>query len=109
MNIQDAVDYLITHSKIYAQAKADLVYMEEMRKTVKAELMQEADHNGVTSAVSQEREAYAHPRDTTHLEHLQEATRACEQERWMLIAAQARLEVWRSLEASNRAQDRSLM
>ena len=101
-----AVDYMIANSKKYAEAEANKVYMEEMRKTVKAEEMKEAELDGHKTAAIQEREAYASPRYKRHLLALQEAVREREELRWMLIAAQARIEVWRSQEASNRAQDK---
>lgn len=102
---QAAVDYMIAHSKAYAMAEANKVYMEEMRKTIKAEEMKAAERIGngeYKTAAMQEREAYASPRYKEHLRALQEAVRQREELRWMLIAAQARIEVWRSQEASNR-------
>ena len=103
---QAAVDYIIAHSKAYAVAEANKVYMEEMRKTIKAEEMRNSEIDGHKTAAMQEREAYASPRYKQHLLALQEAVREREELRWMLIAAQARIEVWRSQEASNRAQDK---
>jgi hypothetical protein len=104
----EAVDYMIFNSKKYAVAEANKVYMEEMRKTIKAEEMKAAENRSpeYKTAAMQEREAYASPRYKQHLEALQEAVRVREEYRWMLIAAQARIEVWRSQEASNRTQDR---
>lgn len=103
---QAAVDFMVAHSKEYAQAEANKVYMEEMRKTIKAEEMKAAELEDYKTAAMQEREAYASPRYKAHLVALQEAVRKREELRWMLIAAQARIEVWRSQEASNRAQER---
>jgi len=48
--------------------------------------------------------AYASSRYKEHLKALQQAVEAREELRWMLIAAQARIEVWRSQEASSRAE-----
>jgi hypothetical protein len=39
MDPQSAVDYLIAHSKDYAIAESNKVYLEELRKTIKAECM----------------------------------------------------------------------
>ena len=33
-----AIDYIIAKSGEYAQARAERIYMEELRKTIKAEL-----------------------------------------------------------------------
>jgi hypothetical protein len=87
-----------------AQAKADRVYMEEFRKTLKAQLMKAC---GESAIGAQEREAYAHDDYVKHLEALKEAVRAEEVLRWRMVADQASVEVWRSQEASNRAMDRS--
>ena len=106
---QAAVTYMVAKSGEYAEAEANKVYMEELRKTIKAEGMKEAELNGHKTAAMQEREAYASEAYKIHLLALQEAVRQREQLRWMLIAAQARIEVWRSQEASNRHIDRAAM
>jgi len=45
-DINDAVDYLYTHGRKYAQAKAHRVYLEEYRKSQKAMLMKAALSDG---------------------------------------------------------------
>lgn len=104
---QAAVDYMVAKSKTYAVAEANKVYMEELRKTIKAEQMIEAENLGHKTAAMQEREAYASSRYKQHLLALQQAVEVREELRWMLIAAQARIEVWRSQEASNRAEGKA--
>ena len=104
---QAAVDFMIAKSKAYAQSEANKVYMEELRKTIKAEQMIEAEMMGHKTAAMQEREAYASPKYKEHLKALQGAVEVREELRWMLIAAQARIEVWRSQEASNRAEGKA--
>jgi len=106
---QQAVDYIIEHSKDYAVAESNKVYIEEMRKTIKAECMIDAELRGHKTAAMQEREAYANPRYIEHLQAIKEAVRRREELRWMLIAAQARVEVWRSQEASNRHVERATL
>lgn len=87
-----------------AQAKAERIYMEEFRKTLKAQLMKGC---GLEAIGAQEREAYAHPDYVKHLAGLKEAVQAEELLRWRMVADQASVEVWRSQEASNRAVDRA--
>jgi hypothetical protein len=87
-----------------AQAKADRVYMEEFRKTLKAQLMKSSS---VESIGAQEREAYSHPDYVKHLDGLREAVRNEELLRWRMVADQASVEVWRSKEASARAMDKA--
>lgn len=94
-----AVDYLIEHSRKYAQAKADRVHLEHFRKSKKALLMNECTDKAVTA---REQYAYSHPDYIALLEGLREAVRIEEALRWRLTAAQLRVEVWRSENANNR-------
>jgi hypothetical protein len=101
-----AIDFIIAKSGEYAQARAERIYMEELRKTIKAELCKTALHHGFEAVNAQEREAYSDPNYRKHLLAIKQAVEAEEKLRWMLIAAQARIDVWRSQEASNRAVER---
>jgi glutathionyl-hydroquinone reductase len=108
----DAVDFMIAQSAKYAEAEANKVYMEEMRKTIKAEEMKVAERLGngeYKTAAMQEREAYASPRYKQHLEALKQAVEERERLRWLLIAAQERIAVWRSMEASNRHVEKATL
>jgi len=99
-----AIDFIIKHSKEYAKAKADVTYLSEFRKTKKALCFQ----NSMKSTMAEkEADAYAHPEYQAVLEGLREAVERAETLRWMLIAAQARIDVFRSQEASNRFLERS--
>ena len=98
------IDYIIKHSKEYAKAKADVTYLSEFRKTKKALCFQNSMKN---TMAEKEADAYAHPEYQAVLEGLREAVERAETLRWMLIAAQARVDVWRSQEASNRFVDKS--
>jgi hypothetical protein len=104
---QAAVDFMIAKSKAYSIAEGNKIYMEELRKTIKAEQMIEAEMMGYKTAITQERMAYASTAYREHLKALREAVEVREELRWMLIAAQARIEVWRSQEASNRAEGKA--
>lgn len=99
-----AVDFIIQNAPLFAQARGERIYLEEFRKSKKAMLMKES---GEPSIGAQEREAYAHAEYVQQLEGLKEAVVREETIRWQLVAAQARVEIWRSQEASNRTQDRS--
>lgn len=99
-----AVEYMIAKSGEYAQAKANRIYMDEFRKSLKSILMKEAMECGHTTVNAQEREAYANPRYQQHIQGIREAVEAEEKLRWMLVAAEARIEVWRSQEASKRTE-----
>jgi hypothetical protein len=108
-DINDAVDYLYTHGRKYAEARAHRVYLEEYRKSQKAMLMKSALSDGrAKSAAVAEIEAYADPAYIEVLKGLEAAVEAEETYRWGLVSAQARIDVWRSQEASNRAFDKTI-
>ena len=108
-NISDAVDYLYTHGRKYAEARAHRVYLEEYRKSQKAMLMKTALSDGrAKSAAVAEIEAYADSAYIEVLKGLEAAVEAEETYRWGLVSAQARIDVWRSQEASNRAFDKAV-
>jgi len=108
-NISDAVEYLYTHGRKYAEAKAHRVYLEEFRKSKKAMLMKTALSNGIAkSSAAAEMEAYADVAYVELLKGIAAATEAEETLRWGLVSAQARIDCWRSTEASNRAMDRAV-
>jgi len=109
-DINDAVDHIYRSGKLYAEAKGQRVYLEEFRKSQKAMLMKKAlAEKRATSVAAAEIEAYSDPAYLELLNGLQAATEREEELRWGLVAAQARVDVWRSLEASNRMTDRATM
>lgn len=97
-----AIDFIITNAPKYAKAKAERIYLEEFRKTKKALLMKQAMEMGFESAVSQEREAYAHPEYQELLKGLGAAIEIEETLKWQLTAAQMKSEVWRTESANER-------
>lgn len=99
----EAIDFIYRNSTAYAKAKAEVTYLEEFRKSKKAILYAQSMGKTVTD---RENQAYAHPEYQALLKGLQAAVEAAEELRWQLIAAQARIDVWRSQEASNRTMDR---
>ena len=101
-----AIEYIFKHGKRYAKAKADRIYMEEYRKSLKAMIMKRSLETAVNA---QEREAYSDPEYVQLLVALKEAVEIEEEIRWGLVAAQARIEVWRSLEATNRAEGKATL
>lgn len=99
-DIEKAVEYLRANSSKAAQAKAERIYMEEFRKVVKAQLMREALND---SLGAQESRAYSEDRYIQHLKAMREAIERDEYHRWMMVAAQAKIEAWRSQQANMRA------
>lgn len=99
-----ALDFMRDNAPLYAQAKAHVTYMTEYRKTLKAMLM-----NKCNAKTQSEKEAfaYAHPDYQAHLVAQAAAIEEAERLRWLMVAAEAKIEVWRSLESSARAEGRS--
>jgi len=98
---QKAIQYLIDTSPLYAKAKSDRMYLEEFRKSRKAQLMSQA---GTEVLGKQETYAYAHPEYIQILEGIREAVEKEETYRWMMTAAQAKIEVWRTQQYSARLE-----
>ena len=98
-----AVDYIIKMAPQFAKAKAERVYLEEYRKSLKAILMSQS---GSQRLGAQERDAYAHEDYLELLEGLKVAVEAEEKLRWEMTAAQARIEIYRTESANNRLLDR---
>ena len=100
-----AVDYLLANAGKFAKAKSERVYLEEFRKSKKAILMAQSTAD---AANAREQYAYSHPEYLSLLDGLRAAVEVEEKLRWDLIAAQARIDIWRSQEATNRNQDRAM-
>jgi hypothetical protein len=98
--IDRALDFLRDNAEPAARAKAERVYCEEYRKSLKAILMQE--HNS-ESIGAQEREAYAAPLYREHLEKLKQAVFEDERNRALRVAAEIKIEAWRTMNANYRS------
>ena len=96
-----ALDFIRDNAEAFAVAKASVVYLTEYRKTIKATLMIQSD---AKTESAKESYAYAHEDYVNNLIALRVAIEQAESMRWKLIAAQSKIEVWRSLEASTRAE-----
>lgn len=99
-DIEKALDYMRDHAEDCAKWKAERVYVTEYRKTLKAELMRQS--NGKTAA-DREEFAYSHEDYKNHLEAIKEAVYQDEKHRFMILAAQAKIEAWRTEMANQRA------
>ena len=96
-----AIQFLIDTSPLYAKAKADRMYLEEFRKSRKAQLASQA---GTEVLGKQETFAYAHADYIEILEGIREAVEREERFRYLMVAAQARIEVWRTEQYSARME-----
>jgi hypothetical protein len=99
-----AAEFIQNNAEKMAKAKAERIYVSEYKDSLKAILMKEI--NGDSSIAQQSREALADERYLNILKALKEAVVVEETLRWKFVSAQAKIEVWRSMEASNRAEAR---
>ena len=98
-----AADFIIKNARLYAEAKADRMYLEEHRKTCKALLMNESQGKTVSD---REQYAYSHKTYQELLQSFKNAILDEETLRIQIKGAELVIEIWRSENASNRNQDR---
>ena len=101
----DAVNYILKHAPTYAKAKAERIYLEEFRKSQKALLFRESPEKTIAE---REHWAYAHPDYQSLLKGIREAVEIEEKLRWDMVAAQARIDVWKAQEYRNGQVERLL-
>ena len=98
--IQKALDYLRDNADDAAQARANRIYMEEYRKSLKARLKKESN---ASSNAAKEDDAYAHPDYLDHLAAIRASVEADEKHRFMLSAAGAKIDAWRTQTSFNKS------
>lgn len=97
--VESAVDWIRDTANEAAQARADREYMDEYRKSLRAQIM--AEHSELPLA-AQEREANSDPRYIEHLAAFREAVYRDERMRWLRVAAETKISVWQSQQRSMR-------
>ena len=102
-DIERALAYLRDNADKDAQARAERLYMEQWIKTVLAQEQAKINASSVAAAEMGARvsDAYAQA-----LGAYRAAIAEDERRRFLRSAAETKIEVWRSQEASNRAIDR---
>jgi hypothetical protein len=96
-----AIQFLIDTAEPYSKAKATRIYLEGFLKSRKAQLQSQA---GTEVIGKQETYAYAHADYIEILEGIRQAVEREERFRWLMTAAQARIEVWRTEQYSARME-----
>lgn len=94
-----ASDYIRDHAGEFAKAKANRMQLEYFIKSKRAILMQTAQGD---SSAAKEMNALAHPEYLQCLEGLRQAVEIEEKTRWLMNAAQTKVEIWRTQEANSR-------
>lgn len=93
-----ANDFIRDNADNHAKAKSNRVYLSEFRKSQKAILMKEVDGPEHVRAAH----AYSHPDYIKNLEGLKAAVYEEERLRWKMVAAEAKIDMWRTHQANNR-------
>ena len=102
--VEKACDFLRTNARHLAKAKAERTYLIEFRKSKKAILIQQA---GEGTAQSKEAFAYSHPEYLEVLQGIRKAVEIEERLHWLMVEAQVRVDLFRTMEASNRRVDKA--
>ena len=95
-----AVEYLRDNAPKYAEAKANRVFIENYLRSIKSKLM--GNEEGTLGA--KEAYAYAHDDYVKQLEGLKAATEEEERLKFMLKAAELRIEIYKVQEYTKRAE-----
>tara|TARA_B100001094_G_C17624238_1_gene527335 strand:+ start:247 stop:570 length:324 start_codon:yes stop_codon:yes gene_type:complete len=99
-DVEKAVDFLRDNATNAAKCRAERIYLEEYRKSLKAIIMTNWTDLPVSA---QERQAYQSDVYIKHLRAIQIAVEEDEKQRFLMKAAEAKIEAWRSLNANMRA------
>ena len=105
INPEKAIRYIQEHAEKYAKAKGDVAYTENYLKVVKSQQMNKSESS---SLGQREADAYA---SADYLQAITAYKQAVEEEsnlKWMLTAAQARIEVWKTTQYTIRAEMKNL-
>ena len=105
--MEKVVEFILKNAGVYAKAKAERQYLDEFRKSKRALLMQEAFLAGVDTIAGQERDSLAHSEYRALLDGLKVAVETEEKLKWQLIAAQIKVDLYRTESANNRLIERS--
>lgn len=103
-DVERAVDWLRDTATDGAKYRAERIYMEHYVKTA---LAQEMLKSLSESAAGQERDARCSPTFLTAIQALREAVEADERHRFLRAAAEAKIEAYRTFEATRRAEGKA--
>lgn len=96
---EKAMDFLRDNAETAAAARAARLHLVEFRKSLKAKLMAQRQLDPLGA---QERYAYQHKEYLDLLDAMKLAIHEDEKNQWLMEAAKAKIDVWRSLNANLR-------
>jgi hypothetical protein len=97
-DIYDARDWLVTNARKCAEAKAERVYCEEYKKSLKAILFNEYEG----TVAERENKAYSDSRYLKHLAQLKQAVYEDENLKALRCAAEIKISMWQTEQANLR-------
>lgn len=100
-----AIQFIVDTAPLYAKAKSDRMFLEEFRKSKHAQLKSLA---GTEVLGKQDTFAYAHPEYVEILEGIRAAVEIEERYRWLMTAAQAKVECWKTMQFNARMEARAV-
>lgn len=98
---EDAADWLLKNAEEFGRVRAERIYAEEYLRSLRALI---ASESNATSEAARDREALASPRYTAQLVLVRDAVREDEIARARRVAAEMRIEVWRTQAANQRGR-----
>jgi len=96
-----AIQFIVDTAPLYAKAKSDRMFLEEFKRSKHAQLKSLAKTEVLGK---QDTFAYAHPEYVEILEGIRAAVEIEERYRWLMTAAQAKVECWRTAQYSARME-----
>jgi hypothetical protein len=100
-----ALDFIRDNSEALAEAKANVLYLTEYRKSLKALLMSQSD---AKTESGKEVYAYGHSDYIAHIKALSVAVQEAERLRWLMVAAEAKISVWQTIQATARMEMKAI-
>lgn len=105
-DVEAAVTFLRDNAGKVAEARANRLYLEQWIKTVRAD-RQVAEIKAGSSAAAAEAVALSSQEYKDSLEAYRDAVKADERFRFLTAAAEARIEAWRTMESTRRAEGKA--
>ena len=102
--VESALDFLRDNAGKIGKARAERVYLEQFRKSKKAILFDQATEDTVTA---KEQWALRHGDYLQVLDALRAAVEEDERIRFLSATAEAKIEVWRTIQANVRAEQKA--
>lgn len=93
--IEKALHFLVNSASEAGQNRANRIYLEEYRKSLKAQIMSQYQELPVNA---QEREAYKNVEYIEHLDAMKSAIQEDEKMRFLIEAAKVKISVWQTME-----------